>query len=561
MNENVDGAEAGAEGGEVVADGLDRQSFVRKAAVTSFGLFLAGLGTSGAAVAAPKTINRALSRAKEGPKGWPGAERYQYGADSAPGRAIAAAKKLKKDGKAPDTLVVGLYAGSVGNYTLPYPKGATPPAKLWEQETGIKVKFVPVQPENAYSKAIRMAATKDGSQHIVQLGMADTGDLTEAGLLLDLSQYAAKYKPDWNDPKWGYIGGPTTTQMFNYYNGKPYAVASDGDFQLYVIRKDLWGSAKEQKNFKAKYGYDLEPPKTWDQMADMAEFFTRPNSKLLGATDLRGPAWGWINFIHRYVSTANPVAYYFDDDMKPLINGAGGLKAFNHFKATTKYGLKDALSTFWPQQYQNWGDGGAAQTIAFNNITKFMKKGGPFDKSKFDVGAKTWAIPTPGWRVNGKLVRHTSIYFNASNGVNKFSPSKYHEAAYLFLQWVASGPIYTWLTANPGGYQDPGKNACLKDPLVRSAYTGRTMDVLAMTTPGAVPSITALKGANEYIQALDVNLLKGLSGQLSPQGTLDAIAKAWEKTTNKVGREKQAAAWRASLKGWPKIADSAKGKV
>jgi multiple sugar transport system substrate-binding protein len=41
----------------------------------------------------------------------------------------------------------------------------------------------------------------------------------------------------------------------------------------------------------------------------MAEFFHRPDSGLLGATDLRSPAWGWINFVHRYTSTGNPVAY------------------------------------------------------------------------------------------------------------------------------------------------------------------------------------------------------------------------------------------------------------
>jgi hypothetical protein len=57
-----------------------------------------------------------------------------------------------------------------------------------------------------------MAATRDGTQNIVQLRMADTGDLAEAGLLRDLSDFVAKYRPDWNDKKWGYLGGQTTTR-------------------------------------------------------------------------------------------------------------------------------------------------------------------------------------------------------------------------------------------------------------------------------------------------------------------------------------------------------------
>jgi len=534
-----------------------RRQVVAAGAAAGLGLAIAGPAAAGTAKTAKRTR---VARSMGGPSGWPGAERYQYPPNSAPGRAVAAAKALKGPNK-PYQLVVGMYPGSIGNYSTPFPKGATPPAQLWQQLTGIKIKFVAVDAAQAYAKNTRMAATRDGSMNIVQLGMADTGDLAEAGLLRDLSDFVGQYRPDWNDPKWGYLGGNTTTQMFNYYNGKPYAVASDGDYQVLVIRKDLWDSPKEQAAFKAKYGYALAPPKTWDQQADMAEFFHRPDQNLLGATDLRSPAWGWINFVMRYTSTGNPVAYYWDDNMKPLINGPGGLKALNHMIKTTKFGSKDALSWVWPEQYQNWGDGGAAMTIAFTNLTKFQKKGGPFDKSGFDVGSKTHAIPMPGWNVGGKLVRHTSLYFNASNGVNKFSPSKYHEAAYLFLQWVASGPIYTWLTANPGGYQDPCKVACLTDPLVRSSYTPRTVDVIAMTLPGAAPSITALKGANEYIQALDINLQKALSGQVSPQAALDAVAKSWDQTTNKVGRAKQIAAWRASKAGWPKIADSARGKV
>lgn len=547
--EHPGGAPAGAR--------ATRRQVVAAGAAAGLGLAIAGPAAGGVAKSARRTR---VAGGMGGPTGWEGSERYQYPNDSAPGRAVAAAKALPGSRK-PYQLVVGMYPGSIGNYSTPFPKGATPPAQLWQQLTGIKIKFVAVDAAQAYAKNTRMAATRDGSMNIVQLGMADTGDLAEAGLLRDLSDHVAKYRPDWNDKKWGYLGGRATTQMFNYYNGKPYAVASDGDYQIFTIRKDLWDDPKEQAAFKAKYGYALAPPKTWDQQADMAEFFTRPSQKLLGATDLRGPGWGWINFVHRYTSTRNPVAYYWDDNMKPLINGPGGLKALTNMIKTTKYGLPDALSTYWPEQYQNWGDGGAAMTIAFSNLTKFHKKGGPFDKSGFDVGSKTHAIPMPGWNVGGKLVRHTSLYFNASNGVNKFSPAKYHEAAYLFLQWVASGPIYTWLTANPGGYQDPCKVACLTDPLVRSSYTPRTVDVLAMTIPGAAPSITALKGANQYIQALDINLSKALSGQLAPQKALDEIAASWDRTTNKVGRARQIKAWRASKAGWPTMADSAKGKV
>ncbi|MBT6441230.1 MAG: hypothetical protein HOK61_02290 [Alphaproteobacteria bacterium] len=41
-----------------------------------------------------------------GPTGFPGAERYQYNDTMSEGRAVAAARKLKADGMAPDELNV-----------------------------------------------------------------------------------------------------------------------------------------------------------------------------------------------------------------------------------------------------------------------------------------------------------------------------------------------------------------------------------------------------------------------------------------------------------------------
>ena len=45
--------------------------------------------------------------------------------------------------------------------------------------------------------------------------------------------------------------------------------------EILYYRKDLFESTTEQRNFKAKYGYDLAPPVTWQQFTDAAEFFDR----------------------------------------------------------------------------------------------------------------------------------------------------------------------------------------------------------------------------------------------------------------------------------------------
>ena len=172
-----------------------------------------------------------------GPTGFPGAARYQYPANSEEGRAVLAARALRKAGKAPDTLVVQALNFARPQFENKFPKGATASiAGLWEQETGIKLKFVETNPASEYATNIRNASTKNGSFDLVTGAIEDTGDYAEAGLLRPLDDYVRKYRPSWNDPKYGYAGGRPTVQLFTQYNGRTYWVAFDNDTQPYVYR-------------------------------------------------------------------------------------------------------------------------------------------------------------------------------------------------------------------------------------------------------------------------------------------------------------------------------------
>ena len=66
------------------------------------------------------------------------------------------------------------------------------------------------------------------------------------------------------------------------YKGKWIGVPFDGDTLVLIYRRDYMEDPKEKAAFKAKYGYELAPPKTGDQYNDIAEFFTRPDDNLYG---------------------------------------------------------------------------------------------------------------------------------------------------------------------------------------------------------------------------------------------------------------------------------------
>jgi multiple sugar transport system substrate-binding protein len=78
---------------------------------------------------------------------------------------------------------------------------------------------------------------------------------------------------------------PATLQYYGEYptgSGTYWAYPTEGDANGWAYRKDLFENPDEMAAFKEKYGYDLAPPKTYQELKDIAEFFTRPDEGLYG---------------------------------------------------------------------------------------------------------------------------------------------------------------------------------------------------------------------------------------------------------------------------------------
>jgi multiple sugar transport system substrate-binding protein len=530
---------------------VSRSSLLKAAGAAGAGLAFGGLA-GGAKAWTPSARNAHLSKRTlekgmiGGPTGFAGAQRYQYGPNTAAGRAVLGLKRLTNNGKKRIDLKMRMWNGATGQLSVPFPKGAPSVADQLLKETGVKLHLTAIAPTDQITKNLQTISTRDGSNHILISSVEDNGDYAEAGLARNLDPFVARHKPDWNQD---YAGGPTAVSMQNQYNGHYYAVSLDGDYQVWVYRQDLFEDAKNGRDFKAKYGYDLAFPKTWKQQADVAEFFTRGD--MYGSIDLKNPYWGYSNWMMRYVSGAFPNQYYFDLNAKPLINSKQGIQATAEHVASMAWTYKDTLSKSWPEQYAALGAGNAAMATTFSNVTKFITAGSPLDKG---FGKYLRTEVAPGRNVNGKLVRRSILYFNNQFVVNNFSSKKMHEPAYLVLQWLSSRQVFDWYTGNPAGYLDPNHKSALDDPLVRSSYKPYACDKLKQIIPHTAPCILAIRGAREYTQALDQNLQKAITKQISPEKAMADTAAAWEKITNRIGRAKQIAAIKANRAAWPQIA-------
>jgi multiple sugar transport system substrate-binding protein len=95
------------------------------------------------------------------------------------------------------------------------------------------------------------------------------------GHYVDLTEWSRDQVP-WSDIF------DSARRFYCEYNGRIYAVPCVGDALSFAYRKDLFEDPAEKAAFRARYGYDLAPPKTWDQFRDIAQFFTRPERSLYG---------------------------------------------------------------------------------------------------------------------------------------------------------------------------------------------------------------------------------------------------------------------------------------
>jgi multiple sugar transport system substrate-binding protein len=509
------------------------------------------------AVSAPFYLRPGRARAADGladgmvggPTGFDGAERYQYGPDTPEARAIEAIKALKGAGKAPDRIVLGLSDGSIGQLTQPFPAGAPSIKELWEAETGITLDIVGVPNGQEFTKVMQDVSTNGGAFDVYAVEWNRLGDLAETGGIVNLDEYVAAHRPEWDNAERGYVGGEQGVSLLNNYRGSTYGVSLDGDFQIWNHRTDLFSDPAEQKAFADTHGYELAPPTTWKQHDEIAAFFHRPDKGLIGSTDLRNQGWGYTNWYQRFVSMASPNQFLFGDDGSALINSEAGVLATREYVASLAHHSPDAISWGWPEQYGNFASGGAAMTCAFSNLPKFLDNAAN-DGSK--VTGKVGSHLPPGREIDGKLIRRTVLWLNLSASVS--SQSKYPEASYLLLQWLGSSRIYSWMTANPGGYFDPFQLSNFSDPLVRQTYHDYHMDVVRESVARTVPTIN-YPGATAFHNALDENLVAALTGAKTAEQAMADTEQQWARVARRIGEDKLIEAIKANKAAWPTITD------
>lgn len=451
---------------------------------------------------------------------------------------------------------------------------------IWEELSGGKVNIVELPFAEHYTKMMLDLRNGTGQYDAFMVGAFWYGDIIPPGYgyAIDELNASGKY------PKWSYDVMPASLKAIYTWAGTGYGILNDADGQVLYYRKSALTNPEHQAAFKKEFGYDLpDPPKTWQQLLDIAKYF---NGKNWDANDadpdsgavlhLKVGEQGHYHFQSLSASfVVNPGdkvdethnVYWFDPtNMKPLVNGPGHVKALEFLQELHKTGpaaqVGWSLGEAWDYFLRgkavfvfSWGDVGAlCQDTARSKIKGDCAAAMlPGSSEFYDMTKKEFVKADP-----------PNVVGNTTGGswqglISNFSANP--EAVYSFLSLMAIPPVskmmatYGWDGVDPGySYQflkSQGGTATIEDYVAAGwdAMDAETYTQAYHDNFYAKTMLTYLRipGTFEYWDILDKNLSAAMSGSKSAQQALDDTATAWEAVTDRIGRDKQLADYQAAI--------------
>ena len=441
--------------------------------------------------------------------------------------------------------------------------------KPWENYTGAKISWIDLAQADYNPRLQQAIATGTVDFDIVEMGAPFEGDVTGKGLASEM--------PDWvkdvidMDDYVGYLKEPVGT-----WGGKTYRISIDGDCHTFVYRKDYYENEEFAKAWKDE-GNEGEwaPPITWQQVNAQSKFLKGKKDPLTGL-DAHGyldPLKGWGGFgfyflesrATAYAKHPDDPAWLFDPDtMKPRVNNAAFVRAIQD--------VMDIMDTQPPDQinadpgttaFQQilagtgsmiswWGDVGSmartSDTSVIGEVAGFSILPGSDDVWNHKKGEWEILASGPNFAPNMAYIGW-GVYVMARVD----SDAKKKKAAWSAAAHLGGKDISLWMSAYPSGFQ-PYRNSHFQfdeweeagyDRAYIEDYLGSNADSYNHPNAAIEPRIP---GIFQYYSVAEDELAKGYAGQYaSAQETADAIAVAWEKITDQIGRESQIALYKASL--------------
>lgn len=241
-------------------------------------------------------------------------------------------------------------------------------------------------------------------------------------------------------------------------DGSLWLIPRHSDISVVHYRTDLWEDPANQAAFQEQFGYELQPPETWDQLYDMAEFFNDPPG--LFGTEFAGKEEGLTGRYYEQL-VANG-GQFFDENWRPVFNDEIGVQTAEDFRAAYVSGIvpPDVTSLIWDGVAQNFCNGNIAIHNEWYGWYSFFQ-----DPASCTVAGKFGLVRQPvgdggvrsGWAgAHGFSIVGSSQQKEAAAALVKFLTSErvlYEEATLGFLPVRSS--VWDQVIADAQAGDDP----------------------------------------------------------------------------------------------------------
>ena len=432
--------------------------------------------------------------------------------------------------------------------------------KPWEAYTGAKINWIDLAQADYNARLQQSIATSTVDFDIIEMGAPFEGDTAGRGLLDEMPDWVAQQVEV--DDYVNYLKPPVGT-----WAGKTYRINIDGDTHTFAYRKDYFGDGSITGMADA--------PTHWEDVNAMTVALkgkTDPLTKspAYGFLDPLKYQWGGFGFYFledratAYAKHPDDRAWLFDPDtMKPRVNNPAWVQAIQDVLDLVKAGAyppdqvnADPNTTAFSQFL---GGTGAALTwwgdVGSNARTSDSSVVGDVVGFSINPGAKrVYNSKTAAWEEKENFAPNLAYLGWGVYVTNRVSSDeKKRKAAWSAAAHLGGKDLSLWMAAYPSGFQ-PYRNSHFNydewqaagyDRAFVEDYLGSNADSYNHPNGAIEPRIP---GIFQYYSIAEDELVKGINGQYaSAQETADAIAAAWEKITDQIGRDNQIKLYKASL--------------
>lgn len=284
-----------------------------------------------------------------------------------------------------------------------------------------------------------------------------------------------------------------------------YGLPIQANAAVMAYRKDLFEAPAQKDAFEAEYGRELTVPETWDEYAEVAEFFTQPENGLYGTTVMAGVGdWATDDFKTLLASFGGD-GHLVSDDLSLAFDSPEGVEALTYYRGLVESGVvpPGSTSASWDETATSFDNGMTAMTINYHSL-----------KLADAVDGEIGYAPVPGAESEGPHFGTWMLSVNRN--------SEHKDWAYQAIAWLTSSEQQLAMTAEQ---LHPSRTSVYEAVAAEGGDNAEFYETLGQSLAVGVGR-ARLTNYMEVSHAIAVAVNRAASGEASPQAAIDEAADA-----------------------------------